>query len=172
MTIYDPIAIALDMAPIQFEFNENLLPGITVGESMKGSANPMFGQKRPDLVEFNKSRKGSKLSEKHRNNIAMGVKGEKNPMYGKKHTDESKKLMASNKKEVKKFFGEDNPMYGRKGELHYQYGIARSDDVKKKISEVVKNQPRIVCEHCGLPAIKSNYNRWHGVNCKLANHKT
>ena len=139
MDIYDSIAAALDMNPIQLDFN--LIEMIQLGQ-----------------IEM--------LS-----NHAIGL-GPNNPMYGRKHTEESKKLMVSNRKETKKLFGEDNPMYGRKGDLHYQHGIARSDEVKRKISEANKNQVKIVCEHCGLPAIKTNYNRWHGVNCKSADYKT
>ena len=172
MPIYDSIAAALDMTPIQFDFNLSDYGLITSGESMSGSANPMYGQKRPDLIEFNKTRKGSKLSEEHKKKISNSVSGESNPMYGKKHTDEVKKAISELNKGSIGLIGAANPMYGKKGELHHQHGIARSDEVKRKISEANKNQVKIICEHCGLPAVKSNYNRWHGVNCKSANYKT
>lgn len=44
----------------------------------------------------------------------------------------------------------------------------KSDSFKQKMSERMKGikRPTVVCEHCGKECVLSNYNRWHGDNCK------
>jgi hypothetical protein len=44
----------------------------------------------------------------------------------------------------------------------------KSDSFKKKMSERMKGIKRqtVACEHCGKECVLSNYNRWHGNNCK------
>ena len=44
----------------------------------------------------------------------------------------------------------------------------KTDSFKKKMSERMKGikRPTVVCEHCGKECVLSNYNRWHGNNCK------
>lgn len=45
----------------------------------------------------------------------------------------------------------------------------KSDSFKQKMSERMKGikRPTVTCEHCGKECVLSNYNRWHGQNCKL-----
>ena len=52
--------------------------------------------------------------------------GQNNPFYGKTHTEESKKKMSLNHKDVS---GKNNPMYGK----HH------SDEAKEKISKARKD---------------------------------
>lgn len=44
----------------------------------------------------------------------------------------------------------------------------KSDEWKRKMSERMKGirRPTVVCEHCGKQCVLSNYNQWHGDNCK------
>jgi group I intron endonuclease len=56
----------------------------------RGEENPMFGRKRPDMAERNKSRKGIK-------NPNMARKGESNPMYGRSHSEATIQKMSSAK---------------------------------------------------------------------------
>jgi hypothetical protein len=44
----------------------------------------------------------------------------------------------------------------------------KSDSFKKKMSERMKGikRPTVTCENCGKECVLSNYNRWHGNNCK------
>ena len=73
---------------------------------MKGSGNPMYGKKRPDLVEYNKKpetlekRRNQKLNSILSEDIKQKIsktrlenglgKGELNGMFGKRHSEESK----------------------------------------------------------------------------------
>jgi rubrerythrin len=67
----------------------------------------------------------------------IATTGEKNHFYGKG------------------FFGADNHFYGK----------SHSEDTLK-ILRVPK--PKYVCKHCGtVVGGKSNYDRWHGDNCKV-----
>jgi hypothetical protein len=44
----------------------------------------------------------------------------------------------------------------------------KSNSFKKKMSERMKGikRPTVACEHCGKECVRSNYNQWHGINCK------
>jgi hypothetical protein len=44
----------------------------------------------------------------------------------------------------------------------------KSDSFKQKMSERMTGikRPTVVCEYCGKECVLSNYNRWHGNNCK------
>lgn len=44
----------------------------------------------------------------------------------------------------------------------------KTDSFKQKMSERMKGikRPTVTCEHCGKECVLSNYNRWHGDNCK------
>lgn len=96
-----------------------------------------------------------------------GAAGKDNGMYGKKRPE----LSLRNK--IMTYPGEKNGMYGKKRPDLIEFNKTRKGiPITEERRTKLLNQPRIVCEHCGLPATKANYNRWHGVNCKLANHKT
>ena len=47
--------------------------------------------------------------------------------------------------------------------------MPKSDNWKKQMSERMTGivRPTKSCEHCGKIAVVSNYNRWHGDNCKM-----
>jgi hypothetical protein len=83
------------------------------------------------------------------------MSGESNPMYGKTHTDSAKNAIGEKAKSRPK-------IYGRK----------LSEQTRQVNIERFKAMPKISCPHCNKETDRGNYNRWHGVNCKLANHKT
>lgn len=84
-----------------------------MSESRSGERNGMYGKKRPDLVELNKSKKnqtwtqerrnavsermtgnqinvGRSLSEEHKNRLRVAFSGENNPNFGIPRTEEQK----------------------------------------------------------------------------------
>jgi hypothetical protein len=46
-------------------------------------------------------------------------------------------------------------------------GKTRSEELKKRLSELAILRPKIKCQHCGKEAQVANLSRWHGDNCKL-----
>jgi hypothetical protein len=102
--------------------------------SLKGENHPMYGRKHTKEA-------------RHRTGIASSIrnKGKGNPMYGKTHTEETRKKISENKK------GQG-------------FGIPKSIETKKKMSEAVK---LLTCPHCGKSARGSSMYRWHFDNCKL-----
>lgn len=46
-------------------------------------------------------------------------------------------------------------------------GKTRSEELKKRLSELATLRPKIKCQHCGKEAQVANLSRWHGDNCKL-----
>jgi NUMOD3 motif len=92
--------------------------------------------------------------------------GVNNGFYGKKHTPESI--------EKSKRIGSANGMFGKFGADHPAFGSVKTDSAKKLISDSKKGDRhpsknpahRCICENCGLETYKSNYKRWHGINCK------
>lgn len=50
------------------------------------------------------------------------------------------------------------------------WGYKHSDETKKKMSLKSKGrkQPTKMCEHCDKIIAIGNYNRWHGIKCKLS----
>lgn len=165
--------------------NRNLAsPDGACGVSLKGKDNPMYGKPRLDVVDRNKSRKGSRLSKEHREKISKGTSGANNPMYGKNHTDEAKKKMseavtgrtyhkvecefcskeiASNNLDNHIAVCKSNPNRFQK----FKHKLPRSAESRQKISEIRKNQEKIKCPHCGGEATPPNAKRWHFDNCKL-----
>lgn len=56
----------------------------------------------------------------------------------------------------------------KSGKNHHQYGKARSDEERQKISEGIKagwSRPTLTCPHCGKQG-KVGMTRWHFDNCK------
>lgn len=62
---------------------------------------------------------------------------------GRKHTDEAKLKISQSKK-----------------------GTIFTPEHCANMSASAKNRPRVICEHCGLSMIKSNYTKWHGDKCR------
>lgn len=123
-------------------YKNNPKARINKSESMKGSKNPMFGKKRPEVGIKNKLLKtGIRLSDEHKRKCSLALKGKnkgiKNPS---KRLEVRKKISASLKKKFKAGF---NPWLGRK----------HSIETKKKISEIRKEK--------GLAKLEKNP-RWMG----------
>lgn len=162
MDIYDSIASALDMTPIQLDFNliEMIESGqieiLSYAESNSGSNNPMYGKKHTEEHKKYLSDIGKQLMTVERKaKLSLMMSGESNPMYGKTHTDSAKNAIGEKAKSRPK-------IYGRK----------LSEQTRQVNIERFKAMPKISCPHCNKETDRGNYNRWHGVNCKLANHKT
>lgn len=89
--------------------------------------------KNPDTrAKIINSLKGRTVSEETRRKISEANSGENNYLYGKHLTDEHKKAISE------AVSGENNPMYGRCGEKSPIFGIKRSEETKKKMSESQK----------------------------------
>lgn len=85
---------------------------VKVGKQV-GDKNPMFGKKRQDLAEFNKTKRGVPISDSQKakqrermsgsQNPRYGISGEKHPLFGKKMTAEQiEKRVAAYRETVKK----------------------------------------------------------------------
>jgi hypothetical protein len=63
-----------------------------------------------------------------------------------------------------------NTLYREQGKLSNIGDVMRgkefSQEHKTKLSEIAKNRPKIVCEHCGKSVVKQMYVRFHGEKCK------
>lgn len=68
-------------------------------KTMKGSNNPMYGKKRPDLSLYNSTVKRGVPSGK-KGIPKPNVSGELHPMYGKHHTPDARRKMSETKKGV------------------------------------------------------------------------
>ncbi len=78
-----------------------------------------------------------KVNKSRKGEKRLATTGSKNHFYGKG------------------FFGKDNPFYGQ----HH---------TEKTLEKLRKPKSKIKCDHCGLLiGGQSNYNRWHGNNCKM-----
>ena len=114
--------------------------------------------------------------------------GESNPMHGKTHSVESRKKMSESQKgkhSGKKTEAHKNAIRNAlKGrsliELHGEEMAEiirnklkkpKSQEQKLKQSFIMKNKPKLECQHCGTLTSLTNHKRWHGDNCKLSPKK-
>lgn len=87
------------------------------------------------------------------------------------HSAESRKKISEKKKGT--IFTEEHKKklsdakVGTFGELNAFFGKYHSDDIKKSISESIRNLKRIECEYCKRLIHPSQFNKYHGENCKL-----
>lgn len=84
---------------------------------------------------------------------------------GKKHTEESKeKIRIARSKQI-------ITKESIKKAADSNRGKKRSEEFKKRLSEISKNRPKVMCPHCGKVGIKNSMLRWHFNNCKLYNNE-
>jgi hypothetical protein len=88
-----------------------------------------------------------------KNHIDVG--GNKNPFFGKTHTDETK----LNHSEFMKEYYQNNK--------HQLLGIPRTDEIKSRLSNIMKSQPTIDCPYCDAVGKRLSMYRWHFDNCKF-----
>jgi hypothetical protein len=95
------------------------------------------------------------LKEKRKQSM-LGIdnKGIKNPMFNVNHTLESINLISTNRK------GKHS------GSNHHYFGLNRDEITRNKISNTLKNKPKVKCPHCDKEGSISNMKRWHFDNCK------
>lgn len=122
-----------------------------MSELMSGPNNPMYGKKhRPEVgLAVSRQNKGRKRSEetKQRMRKAFKTRPQSMPEY---YTAERRRKMSEISSQKR-----------------------HSEETKKKMSKMRKGknpvwtQVEYTCEHCGKSGKGiSNYNRWHGENCK------
>jgi hypothetical protein len=93
------------------------------------------------------------------------VIGEKNWNYGKKWTEEQKLKMIGHTRTLG--FKYSEPYTKERRAKMSASAQARWTEEERDKMRVPKS--KYTCEHCAaLVGGKSNYNRWHGNNCKLA----
>ena len=93
-----------------------------------------------------------------------GSRGGKSRL-GKKLTEEQRKAISNGKKNVPQGpHSQETIEKIRKAKIGINKGIARPDDVKRKISESKKNAPILVCPHCGKEG-RHNMKRYHFDKC-------
>jgi hypothetical protein len=147
-SIYDPIASALGMDPIEFEFDWSSFISTKIDHS--NELNPFYGKSHTEeskqLMSIVRIERGC-------------FKGEKNPMYGKSarpmlgktHSEESKKKMSISAK---------SRGSNRTGAVH-------TADQRKNISAGISKLSPLKCPHCEVSSkSRSNMYRYHFDNCK------
>lgn len=70
-----------------------------------------------------------------------GIKPNHDGFLGKKHSEETRQKMS----------------LAHSGDKHHLFGKHRSDDVKKKLSDSIKNLPKLTCAVCGKSMSKGNF---------------
>jgi len=105
--------------------------------------------------------KGTTLTSEHKKKISNSLKGKVVSDETKQKMKDSWKLRPERSKEHCEAISRSKK------------GIKHSDNTKQKMSESKKGKNPIhtqikwTCEHCGKVGVGiSNYNRWHGNNCK------
>ena len=78
--------------------------------------------------------RGRVITDEYRQKLRQANSGKNNPMFGKHHTEETKNKISKAK------IGEQNAMYGKRGILSPNYGIKRTDEFKKRQSEINKGK--------------------------------
>lgn len=104
-----------------------------------------YGSLRKGITTSNEVKQ--KISKANKGRLA----GKNNPMYGNTHTEESRKKISEK----------------AQGRTPWNLGGTHTAEVKQKMSVLALQRPKYKCEHCGKECVKSNYNRWHGDNCRI-----
>jgi len=121
-------------------------------------------------------KKGTSISDEHKSKISKGVKETLSCIDIRNKMSESQRLRWDD--ELRKIksnsvMGANNPNYGNgdkiRGDKNPNYGVIASEEKRNKISEALKNSPRIKCPHCDKVGSPSNMKRWHFDNCKGIN---
>jgi hypothetical protein len=111
--------------------------------------NPASREKRKQAMT------GRKLSESHKENIGLSLIGNTHTL-GKELSKIHKKKISESKK--------GKSAVWLKGKPAHNQGIPHTNETIEKM-RVPK--PKFTCSHCGIVVGgQSNYNRWHGNNCK------
>lgn len=107
-----------------------------------------------------------KHTEESKKKMCEAQKGRKN----QPHSEETKRKMSAahtgKKKSKEHIENLSKALRGRYREKSSQWGLKRTEESKKKMSERAKNRKVIVCPHCDTSAT-TNMTRWHFDNCKL-----
>lgn len=151
------------------DYNTHPFLGKTHSEQTKIKiSKSLVGRKDTEETKKKKSEAGKKRTGE-RNNM-FGKIGTNNPNYGRRHSEQTIKIMS----EIKK--GENHPNYGKKrpdhskkmsGDNHFNYGKSLNNETRIKISNTLKNKPKIKCKYCDYEHhSKGILTRYHNENCK------
>lgn len=126
----------------------------------------------------------SDIDKTGKNNGMYGSRrvGHLNPMYGRVHSEKSKQKMRKPKtvthSKSEQFKQLMRSMYVGKS-FEDRFGIdkalemkanlkkPKTEDHKRKQSDIMKNKPKLTCPHCGKSMNAGNYARYHGDNCPV-----
>lgn len=135
-------------------------------ESRKALSITMTGIKRSDEFKKNLSliTKGRKHTDVTKKKISESRLGEKHHMYGKSLSEEHRrKISESNKGKKHTDDARQKMSELRKGKK----GVSKTEEQKKRISEIMKNRPHATCTVCGKSGYNNNlFTKHHFDNCK------
>lgn len=125
---------------------------ISSGRERKGKPSWNKGVPHSDetKIKISKTKKGSLLSDNHKEKISESLKGNVRAK-GIKHSSETKAKWSELKK----------------GNKNASFGKSQTNETKTKISATKKLMARIICPHCNKIGDVSNMKRWHFTNCKF-----
>lgn len=128
----------------------------------------LFNDPNWQLEQRKRNHIGKKRSEETKQKLKDAWAKSREHRTGINHPNYGKTASASTKQKQSlamtgKLVGEKNPMYGK----------SHSDEVKKILSENLRNNPipktYLECKFCLRIVDAGNYKRWHGNKCKLNN---
>jgi hypothetical protein len=178
-------ALAIERRMIRWYGRKDLKTGILHNRTDGGDGASGYIKTEEHIRKIADSNRGKTRSIEACENISKGLIGKKHSLAhrlnnskaqtGKKQTIETKfKRQETRKKRGIRSLPEtmakmnlasrsENARIKRSATLS---GHAVHEETKNKISNTLKNKPKIRCEYCGKEFDTRNYNRWHGLNCK------
>jgi len=92
---------------------------------------------------------------------------------GKQRDGEYRKFITefhnNRSKETREKISKNNKRLHAEGKIGMR-GRNHTNETKSKQSEAAKNRPILECPHCHKTTnVRTNYNRWHGANCREIN---
>lgn len=121
---------------------ENKLKGMNYEE--------IYGTERSKAIRYKRSK--SQTEVRKTKNWNPNKNGKLNGLYKDKTYEE--------------MFGEERAKEIKRKRSESLKGRTVSKDARIKISENLKNKPRVICEFCRNSYDELNYRRWHGIKCK------
>jgi len=123
--------------------------------------------KRPEVIAARKAASDARIGVKRDPSV---IEKGASKRRGKKGTELFSEQALANMRE-----GNKNKVYTPEGKARQIENSRRvgsrpkTDSFKQKMSERMTGikRPTVVCEYCSKESVLSNYNRWHGNNCKI-----
>lgn len=145
-----------------------------IRESVSGENNPFYGKKHTEeskrkMVESHPYPfKGKTYEEYYGKKKAMEMKKKiSKSKLGEKNPSKQKDVKVSIINGLKKYYGNETNRINQSQKMKDYYSSRKGKDTLKKMSETIKNKPKIKCPHCDVSSnVMSNMKRWHFENCK------